>query len=89
MTTTRQDIEDFINSLPEERREHMHRFQWRIDQELNKCKDPAQRYNKMVEMFWEGFGKFNQVLQTTCGKAVGQTPVEAPPKAKVVPFPKR
>ena len=59
---TRQDILDFINSLPKERQEKMKRLQWRIDQELAKCKDPTQRFNRMVEMLYESVGRFHLAL---------------------------
>ena len=60
--TTRQDIEDFINSLPEERQMRARQFQWKIDMELQRCKDDISRYNKMVEMFWEGVERFQRAL---------------------------
>lgn len=61
-TYTRQDIEDYINSLPKNQQERARQFQWKIDQTLNQCKDETQRYNKMVEIFWEGVVKFEKVL---------------------------
>ena len=61
--TTRQDIEDYINSLPEEHRARAWQMQWKIDQQLNRCKDDTQRFNKMVEMFWEGVIKFQRTIQ--------------------------
>ena len=61
-TYTRQDIEDYINSLPEDRQEHARQMQWKIDQTLDRCKDDKQRYNKMVEVFWKGVIEFQEVL---------------------------
>lgn len=60
---TRQDIEDFINSLPKEHQKRARQMQWKIDQQLNQCKDDTQRFNKMVEIFWEGVDKFQKTLQ--------------------------
>ena len=61
---TRSTVEEFINSIEdEERRLKLQRLQFRIDRELRNYKDPVARMNKMVELFWEGFEEFNEVLQ--------------------------
>ena len=39
--------------------------QWRLDQELDKHKNPIVRYNKMVELFWEGVKKFQATIGTS------------------------
>jgi len=57
------EIEDFINSCPPERQERLRQFQWRLDQQLSKYKDPTARFNKMVEIFWEGVEKFQKTLE--------------------------
>ena len=74
---SRQDIEDFINSLPEHRQERMRQFQWSIDQQLARHKDPIDRMNKMVELMWEGFNKLKDAFDNP-DKLVH------PPKADVV-----
>ena len=38
-------------------------MQWNISGELRKYKDPTARMNKMVEMFWEGVGKFVNTIK--------------------------
>jgi len=61
--TTRQDIDDFIDSIEDEDRKlKLQQLQFRIDRELHKYKDPVAKMNKMVELFWEGVNEFNQVL---------------------------
>ncbi len=66
---TRQTIEDFIESVEdEEQKLKLRQLQFRIDRELRKYKDPVARMNKMVELFWEGFAEFNDVLQQTTTK---------------------
>ena len=56
-------IEDFINSIPEEeRRLRLQRIQWNVEQQLRKYKDPIARMNKMVELFWKQFNEFHKVL---------------------------
>ena len=60
---TRQDIDDFIESIEdEERKLELQRLQFRIDRELRNYKDPVARMNKMVVLFWEGFKEFDEVL---------------------------
>lgn len=82
--TTRKDIEDFINSAPVDHQERLRRFQWRIDQELGKYKDPVQRFNKMVEMVWESVDRLQTAL-TEPSKLMDNRP-----KAEVVSLqPKR
>jgi len=47
-------IEEFMESLPEDKRERYRAKQWRIEQELNGIVDPLARMNKMVSIFWNG-----------------------------------
>ena len=72
--TTRQDIEDYINSLPEEQQEGARRYQWSIDQQLNKCKNETERYNTMVAIFWEGVVKFQKTLENPSSARPEQVP---------------
>lgn len=59
----RELIEDMISSCPPERQERLRQYQWKIDQTLSGYKDPVARMNKMVELFWTGVGKFQDVLE--------------------------
>lgn len=62
-------FEEFFESIEDdERRTRMKARHWRIQQELNKAKDPVQRYNKMVEMFWKGFLDFKSIMDETKDK---------------------
>lgn len=36
----------------------LQQFQWNINKELRKYKDPIARMNKMAELFWTGVKKF-------------------------------
>lgn len=58
-----QTIETFIASCSPERQERLRQFQWRLDQELNRYKDPVARYNRMIELFWDGVTIFHQSLE--------------------------
>ena len=51
-------INDAIDSMPEERREIYRARQWKLEQTLNKIKDPLERMNRMVAIFWEGVNEF-------------------------------
>ena len=78
-------IDDFIENLPnEECRLRMRQFQFRIDSQLRKYKDPVARMNKMVELFWEGFKTFQETLHAC---ATGNPMVSAnQPNAEILPF---
>lgn len=56
-------IEDYINSLPEDRQQRLRGMQFTIDQTLSKYKDPVARMNKMVELFWQGVYEFESTLR--------------------------
>ena len=58
-----QEIEDFINSCPPEQQERLRKFQWKLEQDLNRYKDPVARFNRMVEIFWEQVNTFYQALE--------------------------
>ena len=58
----RAEVDRIISLAPEHHRERLRGLQWRIDNELKLCKDPTQRFNKMVEIFWEGFHKFKDTV---------------------------
>ena len=57
------DIRQFLDSIEDpKRRQKLEQMQWRIDAELRKYKDPVARMNRMVELFWEGFKEFQEVM---------------------------
>ena len=62
---TKEMINDFIESLPEEKQDVYRARQWRLEQELNKIKDPIERMNKMVQIFWVGVNKFIEATRLT------------------------
>lgn len=71
----------------EEQAQSLRRYQFRIDSELRKYKDPVARYNKMVELFWSGVKIFQK--ETTTMVDVIKNPdkireVEVKTSAKVV-----
>ena len=59
---TRGVIDDWIKQHPEDKQQRLRSIQWRIDQELNKYKDPITRMNRMVELLWKGVSKFDEIL---------------------------
>jgi len=60
----KQIIDDYISTLEPEKQARAQAFQWRIEQDLRKFKDPTARMNKMIEMFWRGVREFQKVLQS-------------------------
>lgn len=55
-------IEDFIKNAPQERQQRLRAIQWNLDNRLKLCKDPTQRFNLMVELFFSQFAKFKNAL---------------------------
>lgn len=55
-------IKDFLKTLPVKHRERLERIQWKIDQELNKCKTKEHRFIKMQQLFYDQLFEFQEVL---------------------------
>ena len=55
-------IRQTIERFPEENRRRAYGLQFQIDAALRHCKDPISRMNKMVEIFWEQFLKFQKTV---------------------------
>lgn len=61
--TARAAIQDYIESIEDtEKRRKAAQFQWNIDKELRKV-HPSQRYNRMIELFYVGVGRFEEALR--------------------------
>ena len=61
---TREMIMNYISEhVPEDRKLKLEQFQWKLDGELRKYKDPVARLNKMVELFWKGVNEFQTTLK--------------------------
>jgi len=54
----RGDIERVICDADPQYRDRLRGMQFEIDAKLGKYKDPVARFNKMVELFWDGVNKF-------------------------------
>jgi hypothetical protein len=55
-------IRQTIERFPEKSRRRAYGLQFQIDAALSQCKDPVSRMNKMVEIFWEQFLKFQEAV---------------------------
>jgi hypothetical protein len=55
-------IQGMIDEFPEENRARAYGLQLKLDAELSRYKDPVARMNRMVELFWEGVGQFQEAL---------------------------
>lgn len=76
-------IDEYIYTLDEEKQQRARAYNWRIQQDLRKFKDPIARMNRMVEMFWAGVKEFQHTLETP------QNIVDQSGKPSVVQFPKK
>jgi len=75
-------IDEYIDTLTPDYQQRARAYNWRIQQELRKFKDPTARMNRMVEMFWQGVKEFQTTLQNP--EVVTQTG-----QPSVVQFPKK
>lgn len=79
-------LEEYISSLDEERQQRARAFNWRLQQDLRKYKDPVARMNVMVEKFWAGVQEFQQALE---GKHPDQIFDQRGSPSDVIKFPKQ
>ena len=79
-------IDDFIESVPVERRERLRGLQWRIDQE-RRNRTPLSACIRISKMMWEQLMESGGFLGPRLeGKPHGETRAKAAP-AKVLSFP--
>ena len=55
-------IEDLIEGLPEEKQNYARQFQWKLDGELRKIKNPIARMNMIGGKMWDSFLEMNNRL---------------------------
>lgn len=56
-------IDEYIQSLPEDRRLKAEQSQWVLEGELSKCKDPIDRMKRMAELLAEGLAEFTEIME--------------------------
>ena len=55
-------IEDLIEGLPEDKQNYARQFQWKLDGELRKIKNPIARMNMIGGKMWDSFLEMNNRL---------------------------
>ena len=55
-------IEDFIEGLPKDKQDYARHFQWKLDGELRKIKNPIARMNMIGGKMWDSFLDMNTIL---------------------------
>jgi len=73
-----------IEEFPEDFRQRAYGLQFQLDAQLRKYKNPVARMNKMVEIFWQNFEEFFEVLNHP--SAVLQKRRQRETKDNVLPF---
>jgi len=63
-------IEEYLSSVPSSRQTHLRRKQWRIEQELNKHKNPMGKLQCMQKMFYDQFEDFRTTLNNAFNGAL-------------------
>lgn len=80
-------IRETIERFPEKNRRRAYGLQFQIDSALSHCKDPVSRMNRMVEIFWEQFLKFQEAV---CDPLkVIEEKEKRKEEGKVIPLPRR
>lgn len=69
--TAQQILQDEFAELSAEQRSRAEQITWNINQQLRNYKDPIARMNKMIELFWHQFSKFQQCLNEQVPQLVG------------------
>jgi len=84
-------IDEFIESAPEERREHLRCLQWRIDQERARARSPLGACIRITRMMWDRVnarGGLVDQLQRLRG-CLESGPQRKAPRAPVLEFRRR
>jgi len=76
-------INNVIDNARDENKKILRAKQWRLEQELSKIKNPIERMNKMVSLFWEGVYQFIDVTKNLDAQIVQNTSIKT---ANVVDF---
>jgi len=85
-------MEEFFATVEDpEAEQRMRAMHNGIQMDLDRYKNPTARYNRMVEVFWQGFHKFKDSVEMFQGVLEGKEPepVETPPKATIMEFKKK
>ncbi len=80
-------ITNTIEAFPAQHKKRAYGLQFVLDARLSKYKDPVVRMNKMVEIFWEQFGLFQEVLKNP-GKVVAEKE-RCKKETLIIPFRKK
>ena len=81
-------INEFLNSVSEERRLQLQRLQWRVDRVRERCTTPMAATIAISEMMWDAFYDLHDRYQDVFGARPGKRykpPVQVKP-AKILPF---
>jgi len=80
--TIEKHITDLCADCPD-RLERCLQFQWQLEQQLNKFKDPIARYNAIVSIFWSQVSEFQNAVE------LQQVLSEAKQNSNILNFPKK
>jgi len=57
-------VVETIDSFPDNQQDVFRAKQWRLEQDLGKVKDPLERMNRMVALFWVQVAEFTNAVET-------------------------
>ena len=85
-----ESIEEFINSVPEDKQHRLRCLQWKIDRVREKMPTPLAACVAISDMMWDSLDKLNQLYHdceaVTSTQQNGKRMVTPLPKAKIFQF---
>ncbi|OGT21961.1 MAG: hypothetical protein A2V90_06335 [Gammaproteobacteria bacterium RBG_16_57_12] len=81
-------LQDYLQSLPEERRVRLERLQWRIDMERSLAPNPMAACVKLSRMMWDSVVGDDGLLPAISGlqQPLAVLPRKAAQSARIIPF---
>lgn len=82
-------IDEFLGTVPAERRLQLQRLQWRVDRVRERCNSPMAATIAISNMMWDSFYSLNNQYLELFGTAAGKPKHTPTPRnsAKVLAFP--
>ncbi|MCI0507849.1 MAG: DUF3135 domain-containing protein [Gammaproteobacteria bacterium] len=87
-----ESIEEFINSVPEDKQHRLRCLQWKIDRVREKMPTPLAACVAISDMMWNSLDRLNQLYndcESAASKKRGKQVLESLPKAKIIEFIRR
>lgn len=91
-TRRQESINEFINSVPQDKQQRLRCLQWKIDRVREKMPTPLAACVAISDMMWDSLDTLNQLYndcETVSGVDTGKRVLKPLPNAEIVKFPSR